>query len=40
MYLEQIEELVSWNMSFGVSVKDTLLDINRLDLLGYFVDLF
>ena len=34
--LDDIEELISWNLSFNVSVKDTLEGINRLDLLDYF----
>ena len=34
--LDDIEEMISWNLSFNVSVKDTLEGINRLDLLDYF----
>jgi len=40
MSFEEIEELVSWNLSFNISVKETLKDINRLDLLDFFLDLF
>ena len=34
--LEEIDELISWNLSFGVSVYETLFGIGRLDLLEYF----
>lgn len=38
MDLEEIEDLVSWNLSFNISVEETLKDINRLDLLYLFKD--
>lgn len=34
--IEEIEDLVYWNLSFGISIKETLTDINRLYLLEYF----
>lgn len=37
---EEIFDLVIWNLSFGISVKDTLDSINRLDLLECFEDEF
>ena len=38
--MEEIFDLVIWNLSFGISVKDTLDSINRLDLLECFEDEF
>ena len=37
MDFEEIEDLVGWNLSFGFSVKETLKDIDRMDLLDLFV---
>jgi len=37
MDFEEIEDLVGWNLSFGISIKDTLEEIKRLDLLDYFI---
>lgn len=37
---EEIFDLVIWNLEFGISVKDTLDSINRLDLLECFEDGF
>ena len=39
MNLEEIEELVFFNLSFNISVKDTLKLIDRLDLKEYFFNL-
>ncbi len=39
MDLEKIEDLVSWNLSFNISVQETLKDIDRLDLLHLFIDI-
>ena len=36
MDLLEIEDLVCWNLSFDVSVEDTLLAINRMDLFNLF----
>ena len=36
MDLEEIEDLVSYNLNFNISVKETLESINRLDLIEYF----
>jgi len=38
MDLEEIEDLIGWNLSFNISVEETLKDINRLDLLYLFKD--
>ena len=35
-YLDEIADLIEWNLSFNITVKDTLEDINRIDLLYYF----
>jgi hypothetical protein len=32
----EIEDLVCWNLSYGISVVDTLTEINQLQLLKYF----
>jgi len=37
MNMEEIEDLIGWNLSFNINVEQTLKDINRLDLLGYFI---
>ena len=34
--LEEIEDLITWNLSYGICIKDTLKDIDRLDLLELF----
>ena len=36
--IEEIEELIYYNLSYDVPVKQTLIDINRLDLLTYFLE--
>lgn len=36
--LDDIEDLIGWNSSFGISVKETLTGIDRLDLLAVFSD--
>jgi hypothetical protein len=33
---DEIEDLVGWNLSFNISIKETLQSINRLDLLDLF----
>jgi len=38
--LDEIEDLLGFNLSFGVSIKDSLSEINRLDLLDYYLDIF
>ena len=38
--LYEIEDLLAFNLSFGVEIKDTLEEINRLDLLTFFTTLF
>lgn len=39
MDLEEIEDLILYNLSFNVSVEKTLKDIDRMDLLVLFVNL-
>jgi|TARA_A100000171_G_C2033608_1_gene97020 hypothetical protein len=39
MDLEEIEDLIFYNLSFNVSVEKTLKDIDRMDLLELFVNL-
>tara|TARA_R110001592_G_scaffold177234_2_gene417545 strand:- start:466 stop:579 length:114 start_codon:yes stop_codon:yes gene_type:complete len=36
MNFEEIEDLVGWNLSYGISKYDTLEEIGRLDLLYIF----
>jgi len=36
MNIGEIEDLIGWNLSYGISIKETLKDINRLDLLSLF----
>ena len=31
-----IEDLINWNLSFNISVEETLEDIDRMDLLYMF----
>ena len=38
--LEEIEDLIAYNLSYCVSIKETLTEINKLDLLEYFEDIF
>lgn len=35
--LDEIEELVYYNLSYDIQVKETLELINRLDLLDFFI---
>ena len=39
-YLDEIEELISWNLSYGINMIDTLKQIKREDLEDYFSLLF
>ena len=36
--MDEIEELIAWNLSFGIPIKDTLEMINRLQYLDLFTD--
>tara|TARA_R110000744_G_scaffold275827_1_gene388617 strand:+ start:607 stop:750 length:144 start_codon:yes stop_codon:yes gene_type:complete len=36
--LDEIEDLIGWNLSFNISIEDTLNGINRLDLLEYYLE--
>ena len=37
MDLEEIDDLIDWNLSFNISIEETLKMINRLDLLHLFI---
>lgn len=34
--LQEIEEIVEYNISYGISVLKTLNDLGRFDLIDYF----
>jgi hypothetical protein len=36
--INEIEELIIWNLSFGIKTKDTLEMINRLQYLDLFAE--
>ena len=36
--INEIEELINWNLSFGIPIKDTLEMINRLQYLDLFAE--
>ena len=38
--LDEIEELIAWNLSFNINLEDTLNEIKRIDLLNYFKEIF
>ena len=38
--LDEIEDLIRWNLSFEITIEDTLTQINRLDLLDFFTICF
>jgi len=38
MDFDDIEDLVYWNLSFGIPIEETLKDINKLDLLELFIN--
>lgn len=33
---DEIEDLIYWNLSFGIPIKETLKEIKRLDLITLF----
>jgi hypothetical protein len=35
-YLDLIEDIVNFNLSFNVSIEDTLRELDRMDLIKYF----
>ena len=37
MDIEEIEELINWNLSFDIPIHETLKELNKLDLLEYFI---
>ena len=39
MDLEEIEDLVFWNLSFGVKVEETLKELDKMELKKYFDNL-
>ena len=40
MDINEIEDLVCWNQSFGVAAEETLKEIDRMDLLYMFLNCF
>lgn len=36
MDIEEIEDLIGWNLSYNISVAETLADIGRMDLIDFF----
>ena len=38
--LDEIEDLIGWNLSFNITIEDTLTGIDRLDLLDFFTIIF
>ena len=39
-YLEEVEELIGWNLSFGIPIKQTLESLKRVDLVDLFNNFF
>ena len=39
-YLEEVEELIDWNLSFGIPIKETLESLKRVDLVDLFNNFF
>ena len=37
-HLYEIDDMVYWNLSFNIPIKETLKDIGKLDLLHLFLD--
>ena len=35
--LEELEDLVSWNLSFGISEIETLSQLNKLEHIDFFI---
>jgi hypothetical protein len=33
---EELEDLIGWNLSFNISIKETLKEINKLEYLYLF----
>ena len=38
--LDEIEELIDWNLQYGIPLHDTLAGIQRTDLYSYFQEWF
>ena len=38
--LDEIEDLIGWNLSYDITIEETLTEIDRLDLLQYFSVVF
>ena len=38
MSLEEVEEIVNWNLSFGISIKETLTFLDKLDYIELFIE--
>ena len=35
---DEIEDLIGWNLSFGITMEETLEEINMLEYLDLFTD--
>ena len=40
MSIDEIEDLISYNLSCGIAVEKTLHDINKMELLDFFISGF
>lgn len=35
-YIEEIEDIIEYNLSYGISAFETLTDLGHFDLIDYF----
>jgi len=35
---DEIEDLIGWNLSFGITIEETLEDIDMMEYLNLFTD--
>lgn len=35
---DEIEDLIGWNLSFGITIEETLKEINMIEYLNLFTD--
>ena len=35
---DEIEDLIGWNLSFGITMEETLKEINMIEYLNLFTD--
>ncbi len=36
--MDEIEDLIGWNLSFGMTIEETLEDIDMMEYLNLFTD--